>query len=85
MTHPDPDPQEIVVDDLTHLTDYQPTDHGVEVTARNLALWILSLIEADPDVGSMRIALGPARTPLAGIRVEQVTGEGDDAYALVLR
>jgi hypothetical protein len=85
VTHPDPDPQEIVVDDLTHLTDYQPTEHGVDVTARNLALWILSLIEADSDVGRMRVVIGPGRAALASIRVEQVAGEGDDAYAVVLR
>jgi hypothetical protein len=82
---PDLEPEEIRFDDLTSLTDWTPTEHGVEVTVRNLALWLLSLMESDSDVAQMRVRLGPGRAPLTSLQREAVAGEGDDAYALVLR
>lgn len=75
-----PEPEEIRFDDLTSLTDWSPTDHGVEVTVRNLALWLLAMMESDSDAAQMSVRVGSC--PLTSIQREAVTGK---AYAIVLR
>jgi hypothetical protein len=82
---PESEPEDIRFDDLTSLTDWTPTDHGQEVTVKNLALWLLSMIEVDEDVGQMRVVLGASRTGLSSIRVEDVGGTSDDSCVVVLR